>query len=74
MGRWDITDKMFMKQVVRFFSFLIVAVGVMITLHSCSPDEIDAFADGYRAGYEGASSFYYDNVEDQNLENAETLK
>lgn len=63
-----------MKAILRVFCFLIVAVGVMVTFHSCSPDEIDAFADGYRAGYEGSSIFYYDNVEDQNLENAETLK
>lgn len=74
MGRWDITDKIFMKAIIRVFCFVIVAVGVMVTLHSCSPDEIDAFADGYRTGYEGASSFYYDNIENQNIENVEVLE
>lgn len=37
---------------------MIVAVGIMVTLHSCTPDEIDAFADGYRTGYEGSSSCF----------------
>ena len=38
-----------------------VFLGVILTLSflACEPDELDAFADCYRDGYEAASGTYY---------------
>jgi len=42
-----------MKNLVKFFAATIVLGGVAVLASSCDPDEVDAFADGYRKGYYG---------------------
>lgn len=41
---------------------------------ACEPDDLDAFADGYRDGYEAASgSYYYDDYSIAPTDNGDSL-
>ena len=45
--------KKFFPYLKRFVLLCIAVSGVAVTVSSCDPDDIDAFADGYRQGYYG---------------------
>lgn len=43
-----------MKNFKSFIVLAITAIALMIGFTNCEPEEVDAFADGYRRGYEGS--------------------
>lgn len=59
-----------MKKYFRLFAAVIMAASVCTIMTSCDPDEIDAFAKGYRDGYYG----YGTRTEMPNTDATETTK
>ncbi len=57
--------KKFIKVKRLIISFLLVFA--IFAFFSCSPEEVEAFSDGYREGYEWGSSFYVSECDTINI-------
>ncbi|MBQ7734575.1 MAG: hypothetical protein IJT61_01395 [Bacteroidales bacterium] len=54
--------------------FVFLSVILTLSFVACEPDDLDAFADGYRDGYEAASgSYYYDDYSIAPTDNGDSL-
>ena len=58
-------DGKYMKssKFARLFIAIIATGAVCLTMASCDPDVVDAFADGYRDGYYGSRAEAANNIE-----------
>ncbi len=61
-----------MKKYFRLFIAVIMTASVCTIMTSCDPDEVDAFAKGYRDGYYGTYGTRTDMPNTDATETAET--